>query len=207
MASDELRQEIDRLEQELATLEAAESDAASEVTMLTEELHEYEGRLALTRGALADYRQRLADRRAAMDGAIAAEARDAFEDALQRREQAAASVAEAVNVVLEREDDFERSSEVTRAAWTTWAGHDPKLAAERADAVDARPQILDEAWDRLSAKVRERLDEQLERDLVEAAALSPLGHAISDLPPHLQELARQKRRSGVGARTPNHNPS
>ena len=206
MGSDDLRQEIDRLQQEVATLEAAESEVASEVTMLSEELHEYEGRLALTRGALADFRQRLAERREELEDAIVDEARIAFEEAMQRREQAATSLAEAVNLVLERKDDFERLSEATRVAWTSWAAHDPKVTGERPAAIDARPTILDEAWDRLSTKVRENLDQELEQDLVEAAARSPLGHAIRDLPPHLQELARQ-RRSRVPARPENQSAS
>jgi len=143
--SDELRQVIDRLQQEVAALEAAERDGEAGVAALSAQLSEDEGRLTLTQRALADYRQRLADTSAELEQAITDEARQAFENMMARREQTAAAVAEAANLFLERQDDFERLSEEAREAWATWAAHDPNVARDRKAAIDARPEILDEA--------------------------------------------------------------
>jgi hypothetical protein len=45
----------------------------------------------------------------------------------------------------------------------------------------------------LTDTVREHFESQLERDLVEAAARSPMGYEIQKLPAHLQALARERR--------------
>ena len=47
---------------------------------------------------------------------------------------------------------------------------------------------------RLTRFVRGLLDEQLEDEILEAAARSTRAQAIEDLPPHLQEAARNRRR-------------
>jgi chromosome segregation ATPase len=195
MGSQEVRQEIDRLQQEVQALEADESDAEARLAARRAELDEYEGRLALTRRAIADHQERLADKREELKNAITAEARQLLEKTVERREQAATSVAEAVNVLLERFDGFERLSDETQNAWAAWASREGKLVAHRSEAVDSWPGALEDAWGRLSALVR-NLNEQREQDLVEAAARSRRGFAIKDLPPHLQELARE-RRSGL----------
>jgi hypothetical protein len=45
----------------------------------------------------------------------------------------------------------------------------------------------------LADTVREHFEIQLERDLIEAAARSPMGYEIQKLPAHLQALARERR--------------
>ena len=55
------------------------------------------------------------------------------------------------------------------------------------------PEDLQEQWDRLAGHVRRGLGQQLDDELIDAAARSPMGAAIGDLPRHLQEAARRRR--------------
>ena len=51
-----------------------------------------------------------------------------------------------------------------------------------------------EAWRRLVTLVAPLTDAGLTEELVDAAARSPLGHAIDDLPLHLRGAARERRK-------------
>jgi hypothetical protein len=59
----------------------------------------------------------------------------------------------------------------------------------------AEPQAFRESWDYLIERMRTELGGQLERDLIDAAARSPSGNAIKDLPSHLRALATERRRA------------
>ncbi len=62
-------------------------------------------------------------------------------------------------------------------------------------ALPPEPVALAESWDRLVARIRTELDQNLEEELLEAAARNPLAHAIDDLPAHLRAAARERRRT------------
>jgi hypothetical protein len=90
------------------------------------------------------------------------------------------------------------------AARSAWASADSRakaigkeLDAPTAGEIEAGPDVMRESWERLCEEVRKRINEEFEEELVAAAARSPLGHAINDLPRHLQELARQRYRALV----------
>ena len=132
-----------------------------------------------------------------LDEQMAEQARRVFEQVLQNRTEAGKSVAEAAEVLLERLAALDGLREEARSAWAAAQVRakavgkqlDPAAGAE----VEADPEVMRESWDRLSQEVRKRIDEHFEDDLVEAAARSPMGRAISDLPEHLRQLARQRR--------------
>ncbi len=197
MRGDELGREIESLEAEIATLQALEQEEDSAVAALRAEIVARQGRLSLTRRALADHEESVENKRAQLDEAMAEQARQVFEQVLQNRTKAEESVAEAAELLLKRLAALDGLREEARSAWAAAqvrakAVGKPLDAAAGAE-LEADPEAMGESWDRLSQEVRKRIDERFEDDLVEAAARSPMGNAIRDLPEHLRELARQRR--------------
>ena len=199
MRGEKLEREIKALEEEFATLQATEDEEDSAVTALSAEIEGRRGRLTLTRRALADHEQRIREKRAELDEAMADHAREVLKQAMQDRHEAAKSLAEAAELLLDRLAALDRLREAARSAWETAESRgkavgkplDKAVASE----IEGEPEVMRESWDRLCQEVRQRINEQFEDQLVEAAARSPLGHAIPDLPAHLQELARQRQRA------------
>jgi chromosome segregation ATPase len=214
LRSDELAGEIAALEREIAELRSAEGEhnsaaaaLAAEIETRRAELEAQEGRLASARSALAAHEQRLAERRADLNKALAAEARRVFDEAMTVRDAAGRDVSAAAQMLLERLGALGHARELAHEAFANAvalcaAAREP-LDSAAAEEIDAVPDVMREAWDKLVAAVRQHIDAQFEDELVDAAARSPLGHAIKDLPVHLQELARnrhhalQKRRANT----------
>jgi len=194
-----LEREIEALEEEFAALQAAEHEEDSAVTALSAEIEGRRDRLTLTRRALADHEQRIRGKRAELDEAMADNAREVFEQVMQNRHEAAKSVAEAAELLLDRIAALDQLREAARSAWATAESRSKAVGKPLDEAVvsdvEGEPEVMRESWDRLCQEVRHRINEQFEDQLVEAAARSPLGHAIPDLPAHLQELARQRQRA------------
>ena len=203
--ADDLRREIEALEEEIAALHSAEHEEDSAVIALSAELEARRDRLSLTRRALADHQERMEERRAQLDEAMAEQARLHLERVLQDREEAGKSVAEAAELVLASLDALDGLQEAARSAWASADSHakaiGKRLDAPTADEIEAGPEVMRESWDRLCDEIRQRLNEEFEEGLVDAAARSPLGHAIKDLPAHLQELATQRRRALIEERS------
>jgi predicted nucleic acid-binding Zn-ribbon protein len=197
--ADDLRREIEALDEEIAALQSLEQEEDSAVTALRAEIEARNGRLSLTRRALADYEERMQEKRGALDEAMAEEARLVLDQVLQDREVAGTSVAEATELLLARLAALDGLQEAARSALETaesraravGKGLDAPAAAE----IEAVPEAMAASWARLCKEVRRRISEEFEDDLVNAAAQSPLGHAINELPGHLQELARQRHRA------------
>jgi chromosome segregation ATPase len=192
-----LEREIEALEEEFATLQATEHEEDSAVTALSAEIEGRRGRLASTRRALADHERRIREKRTELDEAMADHAREVLEQVMQNRHEAAKSLAEATEVLLDRLAALDRLREAARSAWTTAESRGKAVGKPLDQAVasdiEGEPEVMRESWARLCQEVRQRINEQFEDQLVEAAARSPLGHAIPDLPAHLQELARQRQ--------------
>jgi len=194
-----LEREIEALEEEFATLQATEHEDDSAVTALSAEIERRSDRLAATRRALGDHEQRIREKRAELDEAMAEDAREIFEQVMQDRHEAAKSLAEAAELLLDRLAALDRLREAARRAWATAESRGRAVGKPLDEAVasdvEGEPEVMRESWDRVCHEVRQRISEQFEDQLVEAAARSPLGHAIGDLPAHLQELARQRQRA------------
>ncbi len=160
--SDDVSRELAALEQEIAALQAAEQEEDSAVATLEAQVTERRDRLMLTRRAVAEQQSRIEQKRAELEEAMAEDARERFEQIMREREAAAASLAEAAELLLERLAALDRSQDAARAAWGN------------AQAVGAAGH----PWE-------------------DAASRSPLGSAITDLPSHLREVARQRRRAMI----------
>jgi chromosome segregation ATPase len=193
----DLGREIEGLEAEIAKLRALEHEEDSAVAALREEIEARLGRLSLTRRALADHQEAVEKKRSELDEKLADQARRLFEQVLQDRTAAGKAVAEAAEILLERLHDLDTLDEEARSAWEAAqfrvSATGKLLDPGAGDELEADPEVMRESWDRLSHEVRKRIDENFEHELVEAAAQSPMGHAIPNLPEHLRELARQRR--------------
>ena len=201
--SGELAEEILALERTLTELQSTEHEHDSAVATLAAEiegrkaeLEAMEGRLALTRNARAAHEQRLQERRASLQAALAEDAQQAFQAAMTARDAAGREVGELAEALLARLDALERTRDAAREAFATAAARAAEagtpLDAGRAE-IGAVPDVMRPAWDELLVRIRTYIDAQFEDDLVDAAARSPLGHAIGDLPAHLRELAKNRR--------------
>lgn len=199
MRSKDLEHEIEALKAEIAVLESTADEDEAAVSALAEEIEARQGRATITRQALADYRERIKERRADFEQALAAEARALFEDVLRDRDEAGQAVAAAAELVLERLRALDQLQDETEAAWKNVTSRSKALSRpddyEIARHVETQPEVMREAWGRLADEVRQRVNEEFMDELVEAAATSSTGRAIKDLPAHLQELAKQRRRA------------
>src|SRR5438067_2301467 len=100
--SDEVSRELAALEEELAALQAAEQEERSAVVALEAQLTDLRDHLSLARGALDDHENQIEEKRAELEQAIAEEAHERFKQIVQEREAAAASLAEAAEMLLDR---------------------------------------------------------------------------------------------------------
>jgi hypothetical protein len=108
--------------------------------------------------------------------------------------------------------EYEAARELVANAWLAARSRPAagkSLESERAGEREHEPTIVEQSFEMLVDVVRERLEGDLERDLVEAAARSPMGHDIQELPAHLQVLARERRfaiRKEIGERAERQRP-
>jgi chromosome segregation ATPase len=190
--SDEIENELSELERELerARQAAAENDAA--LHALEEQRAEREGRLRLARRAAEDFERRIEEKRLELRRAEAQAVADAYERSVDARRAAADRFAAAADAAVAELHEYEAAQEDVARAWEAVARSG---AADLigADAPESEPQSVTQSLDTLVGALRERLGGELEREVVEAAARSPMGHDIPKLPTHLQALARARR--------------
>jgi chromosome segregation ATPase len=194
--TEKTRNELAALEQEFQRARQAAEESQAALSALDEQRREREGRLALALRAQQDFEGRLEEKRAELARAEAEAALEGLKNALRDRDVAADAFASAAQSVITRLEDFETAQEGVEEAWQSILLRGPAearaAAAELPDDLDAHPGVFAEALATLVEIVSQHADHDLERDLVEAAARSPMGHDISRLPTHLQGLARAR---------------
>ncbi len=176
MTSQEIVEELQQLEQKLATLRARAEEEQSTFSELEGQVSELSGKLVLTRREIENHKGRLAERRIEL-----AEAE--YDDAFQAREEAAARLADAISQVLAELDVYDQAKQAVAALQSSRDARDAQ----------AEPEIVTEPWERLVNAVQQRIEEQHEDELVEAASREP--GAIQELPVHLREAARERTRA------------
>jgi len=195
-AEQKRRDELAALEQESQRARQAAEENRAALNALDEQRREREGRLALALRAQQDFERRLEEKRAELARAEAEAALEALTKAVRDRELSAEAFASAAQSVINRLQDFDAAQEGVEEARQAILLRGPAearaVAAELPDDLDAEPGVFAEALRTLTEIVSQRADRDLERDLVEAAARSPMGHDISRLPGHLQGLARER---------------
>lgn len=194
--TEKTRNELAALEQEFQGARQAAEESQAALSALDEQRREREGRLALALRAQQDFERRLEEKRAELARAEAEAALEALEKALRDRDVSADAFASAAQSVITRLQDFDTAQQEVEKARQAILLRGPAearaAAAELPDDLDAQPGVFAEALTTLTENVTQRADHDLERDLVEAAARSPMGHDISRLPTHLQGLARER---------------
>jgi chromosome segregation ATPase len=183
------------LEEELSTLWTRNEDETSSFSALESQAADLQQRLAETRARLGENETRLAEKQAELAQAKREAAAERYQEAFRVREQAAARVAEAAERVLAELDGYDEATRTLRQVIDD-------MRAVTGDGVTAPdlegdPEVLSGAWERLEERVRGRISEKLEDELVDAAAQSAMGHAIDDLPEHLREVAHARRRARI----------
>jgi hypothetical protein len=184
--------DVSALEEEFVHLQARLDDSEETLEALERQKTQVAGTVMNARRALGDLEERLVERRQALAEAEREEARRTLDAAVAERDHAAMQLAETVGQALDDIDSLDAARAAVGAVHQTFTSgpgrtHPPELPPE--------PAALAEAWDRLVARIRIELDQNLEEKLLDAAARSPLGYAIDDLPAHLRAAARQRRRS------------
>jgi hypothetical protein len=194
--TEKTRNELAALEQELQRARLAAEEDQAALSALDEQRSERESHLALALRAQQDFERRLEEKRAELARAEAEAALEVLKKELRDRDVAAEAFASAAQSVITRLQDFDTAQEGVEKARQLIPLRGPAeagaAAAELPDDLDAQPGVFAEALTTLVEIVRQRADRDLERDLVEAAARSPMGHDISRLPAHLQGLARAR---------------
>jgi seryl-tRNA synthetase len=194
-----INNELAQLEEQLqqARQVAEESDAA--LATLEEQRVEREGQLALARREEEDLSRRIEEKRAELKRAEAEAAVEAYDRSVSARNAVAEKVASAVRAAVAALGEYDAAQEHVGTAWETVLRSRSAAGDSRTEKIPESgrepPAVLTDAFETLTGVVRERLDGELERDLVEAAARSPMGNDIPKLPAHLQALARERRRS------------
>ena len=190
MEDPKLLREIADLDAELTTLRADEAQRGSTLASLEGRAAELTARISEARTAIAEREQRLEQAHAELADALREEA---FRQAQDAMDATAGTVADSIDRLLSALEAYE----VARGAVTDARSQLPPSVQARLGAKDVPdPPMHDavaEAWTRLVSAVGPNGDQELDDQLVEAAARSAMGHAIPALPAHLRELARRRR--------------
>jgi chromosome segregation ATPase len=190
----EIEREIGELRRELRqALAQSEADRTTLAELETQRAEASE-RLDHAQQLANDVRVELERLQAALEEARTRASLAALEEAVGERDRTAEAAAGAIAAAIESLDDLDRRREAVARARTAVTGHglDPQVPAE--------PEAFAGALERLVELVRGTLQDALDDELLEAAARSRSAGAIDELPPHLREAARQRRRALVKSR-------
>jgi capsular polysaccharide biosynthesis protein len=183
---------VSALEEELERLRARLHEGEERLEALEQQKAETAGSVAMARRALGEFEERLAEQRRDLAEAEHEDARRRLDELVAKRDAAAIQVAAAVHQTLGQLDELDAARAAVAAGRDAIVGG--QADAQRTVELPSEPLELTEAWDRLTTRVRAHIDERLEDELLDAAARSPLGHAIDDLPAHLRAAAQERRR-------------
>lgn len=190
---EDLRLTLAALEQELERAHSRLREGQEAIDDLERRKAEAAGSVVVAERAIKELEQRLVEEREALARAQRlAEAEREVSSRIDERDAAAKRVAHAVTQLLTTLDELAATRESVAEA----QGAVRLLAGRSATRVaPPEPDELRQNWERLIERIRSDLGAELDRDLIEAAARSPFGNAINDLPPHLQRLAAERRRA------------
>jgi hypothetical protein len=190
----------DESEREPAPAEESLQSAAASLDPMKQRLIELErhrttalGEAETPRRAPADVDEEIGQAPETIAGLELEKARAALAEAVQRRDQVIRVAAAALDSAVDHLAQIEAQRAAVVEAEKRLTALQPPDAWESAVAPE-EPDILTEPWQRMVAAVKTQLDEELDEDIIEAAARSYTTYAINVLPPHLQELAMQRRR-------------
>jgi hypothetical protein len=185
---EQLEREVNTLQEALQSTRRQESEVEAVLTDLEKRQQEALTKANLARQAGRQYEERLGELLSTLEKARLEAATSAFDDALAERDELARLAVEAIGKTLIGIEQLDESRARLAAMQDDLATRGVKVT------IGDEPQAFVEAWQTLVTRVRETLHERLEDEMVDAAVYSSLSRAIDELPVHLQELARQRRK-------------
>jgi chromosome segregation ATPase len=185
---EQLEREVNTLQEALQSTRRQESEVEAVLTDLEKRQQEALTKANLARQAGRQYEERLSELLSTLEKARLEAATSAFDDAVAERDELARFAVEAIGKTLIGIEQLDESRARLAAMQDDLATRGVKVT------IGDDPQEFLEAWETLVTRVRETLQERLEDEMVEAAVYSSLSRAIEELPVHLQELARQRRK-------------
>jgi chromosome segregation ATPase len=184
----EIEQQLEALRHDLDEAHARAAHQEGQLSELDERRAEAADRLQLALRQAEEFRAELERKEAQLEEARRQAAIAEVEEAVRRRDETAIHVAAAITQVVDGLEALDGRREELAQAQSELAS-----TGHRVETPD-EPPSFEEAIERLVTVVRAMLDEALEDELLEAAARSSRPRAIDELPPHLQEAARTRRR-------------
>jgi chromosome segregation ATPase len=151
------------------------------------------GESELSRRALTELEQALADLREELALVELEEARQALAEAVTERDTTIGQTAAALETALALLEEVDRRRQAVTEASERLAALDPRTPKARPVAPE-EPDTLHEPWQRLVTAVKDQVDEELETEIIDAAARSNAPYAINALPEHLRAVAMERRR-------------
>jgi chromosome segregation ATPase len=183
LAEETLQQAAARLEGTEKRLESLEQERAAAL-----------GEAEIARRTLSDIDRVMADLREELAALELEEARHALTEAAHGRDKVIAEAAAALETAVRLLEEIEVHRAAVEEAHERVISLSPSGAPRGRAPAPEEPDILHEPWQRLVAVVRDRLDEELESEVVDAAARSHAPYAINALPEHLRAVAMERRR-------------
>lgn len=188
-AEDRIRKAAARLAESTARLAKAEE----ELQAIEERRDELAGEAVISRRAIADFQRVVEHSHEELSALHVDLARQTFDKAVEARDLALREAASALEWISKVFKELN-----SRRAALEQAGRELRaLDSKAARSIPPEPGLLDAAWEGVIPLLRDRLDERLEADLVEAASVSMRPNAVEELPQHLRELARQRRNERI----------
>jgi chromosome segregation ATPase len=184
----DLELQLEALRRDLDQARARADQHEGMLSELDERRAETADRLELSLRQVEQFKVELERKEAELEEARRQAALAEVEEAARRRDEAAHKVAAAITTVIEGLDELDGLRDELQRVRSTHASDG--LLVE----VEDEPAEFADAIERLVALVRGLLDETLEDELLDAAARSSRPRAIEELPTHLQEAARARRR-------------
>jgi hypothetical protein len=163
---------------------------AERLAQLEDERNRLLGDTAIAKRGVTDFAERVERLRQQLHAVEVDEARIALDAAVRVRDAALARGAEAAESLL-------AAIEQLTAARTNLAEAHRQLLTIDVTApklLPAEPSVYDEQWRALAPLVEVELGVRLDSELVEAAVRNPNPLVVNQLPEHLRELARQRKR-------------
>jgi hypothetical protein len=184
-AEDRIRNATARLTESTARLAKAEE----ELLAVEERRDKLAGEAVISRRAIADFERVLEQSHQELSALHIDLVRQTFDKAVEARDLALREAASALEWIRKAFEELDSRRAALERAERELRALDP----ESASSIPPEPGLLEAAWEGVVPLLRERLDDLLEHDLVEAASASLHPNAIEELPEHLRELARQRR--------------
>jgi chromosome segregation ATPase len=186
----EIEARLESAEQRRREAESHLAENAERLERLEEERAELLGRSQLAKQHLRDFDAQLAKLQAELAAIEVEEARAEFEAAVQERDDAFVKAAEAVDGVAAAVEELGRARAHVDEAHRLVTRLDPG----EQHAVPPEPSTFEDRWHEAEPLVEAELNARHEVRLVEEAVRDSNPLVIDQLPEHLRDLARRRKR-------------